>query len=248
MPNQRGDAGTNALLASALFGEGSGLVEHETGDPCGLEEGTALALEKLIIRQLLENWIIWRDSGDWESFATVWHEGGRMNATWFRADAAEFIDACRKSFAAGVRGYHTLGGSSIDVRGSRAVAQSRMQIIQRGKIDEIEVDVTCVGRFVDALEKRAGRWGLVFRQPVYELDRVAPVHPTQVPKLDDELLKSFPVGYRHLAYLQTKLGFKVYNDLPGTTEPAVDTLLKNVGQWLHGAHDSRLTYKNHEID
>lgn len=187
------------------------------------------------IHELLQNWVIWRDSGDWQRFATVWHDDGRMNATWFRASAKEFIDGCKKGFDAGIIGLHTLGAISVDLRGARAVAQSRMQIIQRGEIDGVEVDVTCIGRFVDALEKRNGRWGMVLRQPVYELDRLSPVNPAQAPQLDQGLLNSFPVGYRHLAYLQSKVGFSVFNDLPGTRGPEIEKLNARMAKWLEGA-------------
>ena len=36
------------------------------------------------IRQMVERWAVWRDAGDWERFATVWHKDGVMMATWFR--------------------------------------------------------------------------------------------------------------------------------------------------------------------
>ena len=39
--------------------------------------------EKLAIREVIENWVLWSDSGDWERFRTVWHEGAFMSATWF---------------------------------------------------------------------------------------------------------------------------------------------------------------------
>ncbi len=29
--------------------------------------------DRLAIRDLVENWVVWRDAGDWERFATVWH-------------------------------------------------------------------------------------------------------------------------------------------------------------------------------
>src|SRR5882757_10603281 len=184
--------------------------------PSGPEERVAGAaslpagmLDRLEIRALIENWVVWRDSGDWERFATVWHEDGQMNATWFQAPAPEFIARSRKAFEAGLVGLHTLGGGSIDISGPRAVAQTKMQIIQRAPIDGVLVDVTCYGRFVDALEKRDGWWGMVFRQPIYELDQIMPVDPSATLTLDRDLLATFPEGYRHLAYLQTKLGFDV---------------------------------------
>lgn len=193
------------------------------------------ALDRLAIRDLLDNWIIWRDSGDWDRFATVWHDDGRMVATWFEAKAADFIIGCRKVFDAGTVGAHILGGTSIDLDGNRAVAQSRMQIVHRGEIDGVTVDVTCIGRFVDALEKRDGRWGMVLRQPVYEFDRLSPLDPAATPVLDPALLGAFPEGYRHLAYLQTKLGFTVNKALPGTRGPEIEALRARMAQWLGGA-------------
>ncbi|MEY2928096.1 MAG: hypothetical protein RL367_2573 [Pseudomonadota bacterium] len=206
-------------------------------------EGLAVdsAMDRMAIHELLQNWVLWRDAGDWERFATVWHDDGRMYATWFQADAAEFIEGCRKGFDAGIIGLHSLGAISVEVQGTRAIAQSKMQIVQRGEIDGIEVDVTCLGRFVDALEKRDGRWGMVFRQPVYELDRMTPVNPAHMPQLDQELLNSYPVGYRHLAYLQTKVGFAVYNNLPGTRGPEIDALNARMHHWLDGASADCLT-------
>ena len=191
-------------------------------------------LDRLEIRELLENWVIWRDAGDWERFATVWHANGRMIATWFQASAAEYIAGCRRLFDAGVIGLHSLGSTSIDVNSSRAIAQTKMQIVQRGQVHGVVVDVTCLGRFVDALEKRDGRWGIVLRQPVYELDRLTTVEPCAMLELDAHLLQSFPEGYRHLAYLQTQMGFQVSRTLPGTRGPEIEALGARMRRWLAG--------------
>ena len=190
--------------------------------------------DRLEIRELLENWVIWRDSGDWDRFATVWHDGARMNATWFQASAPEFMARSRSAFEAGMVGLHTLGGSNVEVRASRAVSQSKMQIMQRAAVHDVVVDVTCNGRFIDALEKRDGRWGIVLRQPVYELDRMQPVDPAATLALEQDLLMSFPEGYRHLAYLQTKLGFDVSKTLPGTRGPEIAALMARMARWLAG--------------
>lgn len=189
---------------------------------------------KATIRELIENWVLWRDAGDWDRFATVWHDDGRMIATWFNASASEFIEGCRKGFDAGVIGLHSLGGTSIDLMQRRAIAQTKMQIVQRGVVDAVEVDVTCLGRFVDAFEERDGQWGLVTRQLIYELDRMTPVDPAARLDLDKELLASFPIGYRHLAYLQTKVGFTVNKALPGTRGPEVQALAARMQRWLDG--------------
>ena len=197
-------------------------------------------LDRLAIRELLENWVLWRDAGMWDRFATVWHSGGRMNASWFQSNATEFIAGCRKAFDAGMVGMHLLGGSTIEVHGLRAVAFTKVQITQRAPLDGVMVDVICDGRFADALEKRDGRWGMVWRQPIYEIDRLIVLDPAATLHLDPELLQSFPQGYRHLGYLQTQLGFDVSRVLPGTQGPEVDALYAKLDRWLEGADASCL--------
>ncbi|MGH2929044.1 MAG: nuclear transport factor 2 family protein, partial [Solirubrobacteraceae bacterium] len=87
--------------------------------------------DELEIRALVENWVVWRDAGDWDRFATVWHEDGVMMATWFQGPAADFIRVSREGFERGVRILHFLGGMSVDVAGDRAICQSKMTINQR---------------------------------------------------------------------------------------------------------------------
>ena len=72
---------------------------------------------------------------------------------------------------------HFLGGTSIDIAGDRAVAQTKMTITQRAAVHGVECDVVCTGRFYDFFERRDGRWAIVLRQPIYEQDRLAPVDP-----------------------------------------------------------------------
>ena len=50
-----------------------------------------------------------------------------------------------------------------------------------------------------------------------------PVTPGAAPALDRALLESFPVGYRHLAFLQTRIGcLFVQKDMPGPRGPDVE--------------------------
>ena len=194
-----------------------------------------MANDRLAIRELVENWAVWRDAGDWARFRTVWHDDGRMMATWFQGGADEFIRVTRAGWDKGVSILHFLGGSSIDVRAHRAIAQTKMTISQRGVVDGVACDVVCTGRFYDFLEKRAGRWGLVLRQPIYEKDRLDPVDPSAKLELDRTLLESFPEGYRHLAYLQTRIGYKVKPDMPGLKGAAVEALYARGAAWLTGS-------------
>ena len=190
--------------------------------------------DRLAIRDLVENWALWRDAGDWARFRTVWHDDGRMMATWFQGTADEFIGVSRAGFEKGVRILHFLGGTAIDIAGGRAIAQTKMTINQRAAVDGVLCDVVCTGRFYDFLEKRGGRWGLVLRQPIYEKDRLDPVAPDARLTLDPDLLGRFPEGYRHLAYLQTRIGYTVKADMPGLIGPQVEALYARGARWLAG--------------
>ncbi|MDR7008428.1 nuclear transport factor 2 family protein [Paraburkholderia strydomiana] len=189
-------------------------------------------IERLTIRETIENWAVWRDAGDWERFATLWHPDGRMMATWFQGSGREFIEVTKAGWANGVSILHFLGGTSIEVNGSHAVAQTKMTISQRGEVEGTVCDVVCTGRFYDFFEKVDDRWLLLLRQPIYEKDRLDPVRPDARPVLDAALLAEFPAGYRHLAYMQTRIGYKVKRDMPTLTGTEVEALYARGRRYL----------------
>ena len=191
------------------------------------------AADQRAIRELVENWAVWRDAMIWDGFRTVWHKEGRMMATWFQGTYEEFIKMNEEGYAKGVRILHFLGGSSVDVKRTRAIAQTKMTISQRSTVEGVLCDVVCTGRFYDFFEKRKGKWGLVLRQPIYEKDRLDPIDALP-PKLDPALLTKFPEGYRHLAYLQAKIGYPVKPNMPGLDGPVVAALYASGDQWLKG--------------
>ena len=190
--------------------------------------------DRTLLRELVENWAVWRDAGDWERFRTVWHDDGVMMATWFQGPADEFIRVTKEGWAKGVSILHFLGGSSVDLAGDRAIVQTKMTISQRGDVSGVLCDVVCTGRFYDFIERRGGRWGMVLRQPIYEKDRVDPVDPAARLVLDQARLAEFPKGYRHLAYIQTQLGYAVKRDMPQLTGPEVENLYARGKAWLAG--------------
>jgi hypothetical protein len=192
-------------------------------------------IDRLAIRDLIENWALWRDAGDWERFATVWHDDGVMMATWFQGPASEFIRVTREGWAKGVSILHFLGGTTIDLAGNRAVVQTKMTISQRGNVQGVLCDVVCTGRFYDFVEKRKDRWGVVLRQPIYEKDRIDPVDPSATLIIEPAKLADFPKGYQHLAYVQTQIGYTVKRDMPELTGPEVDKLYARGRGWLGGA-------------
>jgi hypothetical protein len=190
--------------------------------------------ERLAIREVIDNWVLYRDSGDWERFKSVWHDEGYMMATWFQGTFHEFIRVNKEGWEKGVSILHFLGGTTIDLAGNRAIVQTKMTISQRAPVHDVICDVNCVGRFYDFFEKRKGKWAIVLRRLFYEKDRMDPVDPSKSLTLDANLLNRFPVGYRHLAYLQTNIGYKVKTDMPGTKGPQADMLYALGKRWLAG--------------
>jgi hypothetical protein len=190
--------------------------------------------DRLAIRDLVENWALWRDAGDWERFRTVWHEDGWMSATWFQAPAEEFIRVSAEGWDKGISILHFLGGTTIDLAGDRAIAQTKMTISQRAKVHDVLCDVVCTGRFYDFIARRQGKWGVVRRQPIYEKDRIDPIDPAAKLVLDQARLAKLPEGYRHLAYLQEEIGFKVKMDMPQLKGEIVQALYAKGRDWLAG--------------
>jgi SnoaL-like domain len=193
--------------------------------------------DRLAIRDVVENWVIARDSADWDLFRRQWHDDGYMMATWFQGPRDDFIRVSQEGFAKGVNILHFTGASQavLSADRTRAISQTRMTILQRGLVHGVLADVACTGRFYDFFAKRDGRWGIVLRQPIYEKDRLDPVTPGAVIEFDADLLSAYPEGYRYLAYLQVQAGYPVKTDMPGLRGPEVEALYARGAAWLAGA-------------
>ena len=193
---------------------------------------------ELEIRQMVERWALWRDAGDWTRFATVWHPEGVMMATWFQGPFTEFIRVTQEGWSKGVSILHFLGGSAVEVAGDRAIAQTKMTSSQRGMVEgahgPVLCDVVCTGRFYDFVTRHDGQWKLLHRQPIYEKDRIDPVDSSASLTLDQAALAAFPEGYRHLAYIQTRIGYQVKLDMPMLKGPVVEALYQRGARWLAG--------------
>ena len=157
-----------------------------------------------------------------------------MMATWLQADPDTFIAGSRRVFESDGSIIHTMDGTTVDLAGDRAIAQSKMTINQRAQVHDVWIDVTCLGRFYDFIERRDGKWGFVVRQPIYEKDWVMPVTPGETITFDQDILNRYPAGYKHLAYLQASLGYDVKKDMPGLRGPEVDNLYARGKRWLAG--------------
>ena len=198
--------------------------------------------KKLAIKEVIENWVIWRDAGLWDRFPECWHEEGMMIATWFQDHWTKFVETNKQGFDKGLNILHMLGANSIDLAGNRAISQTKTTVLQRAPIHDILCDVTCQGRHYDYFEKRDGRWAIVLRQSIFEKDWVTTVEPGGTIPFNKDLLAEFPEGYRHLGYLQSKIGYNVSRKIPGIKGPEVEEVYRRGAQWLSGETDKPEPY------
>ena len=195
-----------------------------------------LLLEKASICELLQDWALWRDVGNWSALRGAFAPGASIRTTWFDGAAAEFVDASIRMSSGAARAQHFIGASSVQVNGARALAETRVILLVRAPLDGILADATCYGRFVDRLVKIDDHWLIESRVPVYEKDTIIAVDPATSLTLDPAVLARFPAPYRHLAYLQSAGGASIVLGLPlpGSAEQAK---LTSDGQaWLAGEH------------
>ena len=199
------------------------------------DQSPAALLDRLAIRELVDNWMMWRDARIWEPIPALFHEGGKLMTTWGgHATQEEFAVAAQAGFERGDRMLHANGGTTVEVAGDRGVSQTKLRIMQRGVLEGVLCDVVCIGRDYDFVEKREGRWGFVLRQPIYERDFVTPVDPSQTVRLDAERLARYPEGYARLAYLQESLGYSIIPTMPVHTGADLEALYAQGAAWLRG--------------
>lgn len=196
--------------------------------------GHQAGIEKAAIREAVENWALWRDSGRWEELASVYTPDAIVHTTWFVGPASEFIHRSREAARRGARSQHFIGAVCVEIKGERAIAESRMMLLVRAMLEGVEVDVTCHGRFYDWFVRTERGWRIRMRNGIYEKDRVDPVDPSARLSLDAAKLARYPHGYRHLAYLQASGGASITPDLPTPGSAALERLYAEGRAWLAG--------------
>jgi len=188
--------------------------------------------DKLEISEVIQNWALWRDSGDWVPLRSAYAAEGRMTTLWFDGPADDFIAACRAGYGKGNSSGHCICGSSVRVNGAKAVANSRLILVMRTRLGEVPVDITSIGRFVDRFVKQNGKWGIQHRRTVYDKDRMDAVIPGAMPQLDSAELRGYAEGYRHLAYVQKRAGRGLTPNTPTPGSEALANLYRDDDAWL----------------
>ena len=196
-------------------------------------------IDRAAITRVVNDWGLWRDTGRWDRLRAVYAPGATMHTTWFAGPADEFVDRSIEAMRKGARAQHFIGAATIDINGDRAIAETRMILLVRGKVGDATVDVTCFGRFYDRFIRQEGKWRIARRVPIYEKDRLDPVDPTHPIQLDPAALARFAEGYRHLAYVQSLAGAALTPGLPTPNSEEEARLYVEGTAWLNQASEGR---------
>ncbi|OQE16902.1 hypothetical protein PENFLA_c026G02105 [Penicillium flavigenum] len=204
-----------------------------------------LVLERAKLRELAEGWPCYRDACEWENFESIFHEDAHVYTTWSgRVHFKDFMEASKAGMDKGAFIMHRCHGVTTDItpEATRAVTKMKATITQRFTIDGCEVDAEADCRFIFFFEKVSGSWGARFVRHWYEKDKLLPVDPNKVPKVDEAKLASYPEGYKCLAYCQElTMGVSVLTDMPGhrrhvgtVNAEKHDLLYQQAKDWLDG--------------
>jgi len=192
-------------------------------------------LDRSAVAALIQNWGRWRDTQAWAELAGAFAADAWMKTTWFDGPAQAFVAASRQLAVGGASVQHSFGASDVAIEGARALANTRVELLIRGRLHGVEVDVHCWGRFIDRLVRdEGGRWRIQLRVPVYEKDRLQPVLPGTPLALDPALLDALPPHYRFTAYMQSQSGAQINQDLPPANSEGYRALEAANRAWLEG--------------
>lgn len=195
-------------------------------------------LDQFQIAQLAQNWGNWRDTGKWEQLRDCYTPDATMVTSWYKGPATGFLDASEQGRARQPKdrgGLHVIGGTTSEVNGNRATAETRITLLLRSVLHGKLVDITVYGRFIDCLLKTRDRWRIQAREPVYDKDSLRPVDPGDTLALDATELSKYPAGFRHLAYVQASDGLTVTLSIPDPYSKEEQAIYARGKAWLEGA-------------
>ena len=160
---------------------------------------------------------------------------GHMWATWFQGTYEEFIKVSQEGYDRGVRIMHMLGGTThrhqgqardrADPDGDPAAGAGRGRAVRRDLHGTL---LRLPGKTQRQMGHRAAPARL--REGPHRSGRAG----RRCPRLTRSYWRTFPEGYRHLAYLQSKIGYRIKDELPGLDGAPLAALYAKGENWLKG--------------
>lgn len=132
--------------------------------------------DRLAITDLLYRYCRAMDRIDHELGYAVWHENAEADyGPMFRGTGRGFIDWVLATHARMIAHSHQITNILVELDGSLAASEAYVTVALRYAVDGRLRQMTGRGRYLDRLEKRDGRWGIVQRRYIHDFDSEEPV-------------------------------------------------------------------------
>jgi len=194
--------------------------------------------DRLDCMDLIQAWALYRDQGRWAELLDTFHPDGTIAVTWFKGAFPDFVEASKRA-AAGSKSLskHQIGWPLVTLRGDRAMAETSIAIHGRATLDSVLVDNVSYGRFLDRLERRAGRWRIAERIAIYEKDRLDPVVPGEAFDrfMTETDFSIYPEAYRFIGHRLVSAGRKLVSPIIVNASPEAEALYRRYRDWLEQA-------------
>jgi ketosteroid isomerase-like protein len=141
-------------------------------------DGAAHA-DKETIRDLIYTYCRAVDREDVELGHSIWHDDGYADygADFYQGPGKGVIDKTCHDSRELLSQTHQVTNMLIELDGDRAVSETYISSTYRLEREGVLMHMAVWGRYLDRWEKRAGRWGLVHRQVIFDHDEIRPVTP-----------------------------------------------------------------------
>ena len=175
-----------------------------------------------------------RDTAQWEAMRSTFIQDSHVHLSWFSGTGPEFVDASRKMYERGSRGFHAIGAVSVDIAGDRALAHEGATVHARGSLAGVEIDLASHGRLYQRLVKSGDEWYISDLTMLYYKDVVCLADPVADPS--PLAGYEFPIDrpYKYLAAILETSGYTIGDEMPGTDRPELAAeYITAHHTWLH---------------
>lgn len=189
------------------------------------------SFDRFEIRRTIDEWGVFRDSGQWASLRALFCPGAMIRVAWYEGHFENFVELSRAGSGKGFA-KHIICNSAIQVKGDRAIAETNAMLIGRGNVDGAACHGETHLRYLDCLARsRDGRWQIADRATIYDHDLVVPLSSVDGPNVLAGAA-SWPVEYRYLAARLTARGLAIPGDLATKGSETENTARLRCAAWL----------------
>jgi hypothetical protein len=173
------------------------------------------AADVIAITQLVLSERESRDLGRWQRMEACFFPDARICLSWIDGSAREFVLGSIDMAKRGMKASHRISPPVVRISGDRAVVSAPSIIDIPGNVRGVEVQLSSHARFLYRVERRDGRWGIVFFDSIYMRDELTPCIPGLTIPITADDVAPFRKSYRMLCFILSLGGYTPSHDLAG---------------------------------